>query len=217
MTLQSAIAQGAARHTADGKPRTRIQLRNRELILQAALQVFSQYGFRGATLDQIASESGLSKPNLLYYFPSKEAMHQDLLQALLETWLDPLRALDPAGEPLEEILAYVQRKLQLARDYPRESRLFANEILQGAPRILPILETDLRRLVAETAETIAGWCAAGRLAPVDPVHLIFSIWSLTQHYADFQVQVTAVLGQDDPFEAAEAHLDTLFRRLLTPV
>uniref|UniRef100_UPI002B26AEA8 TetR family transcriptional regulator n=1 Tax=Marinovum sp. TaxID=2024839 RepID=UPI002B26AEA8 len=123
MTIQSAIAQGAARRTAEGKSRTRIQLRNRELILQAALQVFSQYGFRGATLDQIANESGLSKPNLLYYFPSKEAMHQDLLQALLETWLDPLRALDPEGEPLEEILAYVQRKLQLARDYPRESRL----------------------------------------------------------------------------------------------
>ncbi|WP_323764714.1 TetR family transcriptional regulator C-terminal domain-containing protein, partial [Marinovum sp.] len=136
---------------------------------------------------------------------------------LLETWLDPLRALDPEGEPLEEILAYVQRKLQLARDYPRESRLFANEILQGAPRILPSLETDLRALVDQTAGTVRGWCAAGRLAPVDPVHLIFSIWALTQHYADFQVQVTAVLDQGDPFEAAEAHLDTLFRRLLTPV
>lgn len=217
MTDTSAIAQGAARRTEDGKARTRIQLRNRELILQAALQVFSQYGFRGATLDQIAAESGLSKPNLLYYFPSKEAMHQDLLQALLETWLDPLKALDAEGEPLEEILAYVTRKLELARDYPRESRLFANEILQGAPRILPSLETDLRGLVAQTAETIAGWVAAGRLAPVDPVHLIFSIWALTQHYADFQVQVTAVLGQDDPFEAAEAHLELLFRRLLTPV
>ena len=216
MTETSAIAQGAARRTANGKSRTRIQLRNRERILQAALQVFSQYGFRGATLDQIAGESGLSKPNLLYYFPSKEAMHQDLLQALLTAWLDPLRALDASGDPLEEILAYVKRKLELARDYPRESRLFANEILQGAPRILPILETDLRALVDETAETIRGWCAAGRLAPVDPVHLIFSIWALTQHYAYFQVQVTAVLGQDNPFEAAEAHLETLFRRLLTP-
>ncbi|TNF19375.1 MAG: TetR family transcriptional regulator [Rhodobacteraceae bacterium] len=212
MTETSATAQGA---TA-GKPRTRIQRRNRELILEAALQVFSQYGFRGATLDQIAAEAGLSKPNLLYYFPSKEAMHEALLQTLLETWLDPLRALDPQGAPLEEILAYVRRKLELARDYPRESRLFANEILQGAPRILPYLESDLRELVAQTCVIIRGWTAEGRLAPVDPVHLIFSIWALTQHYADFEVQVTAVLGEGDPFEAAGAHLDVMFRRMLTP-
>ena len=184
--------------------------------MRAALQVFSQYGFRGATLDQIAGEAGLSKPNLLYYFASKEAMHQELLQGLLQTWLDPLRALDAEGDPLEEILAYVRRKLELARDYPRESRLFANEILQGAPRILPYLESDLRELVDHSAAIIQRWSAQGRLAPVDPAHLIFSIWALTQHYADFQVQVTAVLGNRDPFDAAETHLETLFRRMLTP-
>ncbi|MCE8469187.1 TetR family transcriptional regulator, partial [Rhodovulum sulfidophilum] len=110
-------------------PRTRIQRRNREAILEAALDVFSQQGFRGATLDQIARKAGLSKPNLLYYFPSKEAMHETLLAGLLDTWLAPLRALDPEGEPLDEILGYVHRKLLMSRDFPRESRLFANEIL----------------------------------------------------------------------------------------
>ncbi len=204
------------RNGAAPKPRTRIQKRNREVILKAALEVFAQYGFRGATLDQIAGEAGLSKPNLLYYFPSKEAIHRELLQGLLQTWLDPLRALDAEGEPLDEILAYVRRKLELARDYPRESRLFANEILQGAPRMLPYLQTDLRELVEETSAVVERWVAEGRLAPVDPVHLIFSIWAQTQHYADFEVQVMAVLGKGDPFEAAEAHLEKLFRRLLVP-
>lgn len=216
MAGTSPLANGTRTGPAGGKSRTRIQKRNREVILRAALEVFAQYGFRGATLDQIAIEAGLSKPNLLYYFPSKEAMHHELLQGLLETWLDPLRALNPQGDPLDEILAYVRRKLELARDYPRESRLFANEILQGAPRILPYLESDLRELVEHSAATIRRWTREGRLAPVDPVHLIFSIWALTQHYADFEVQVTAVLGAADPFEAAGAHLDVLFRRMLTP-
>ena len=54
--------------TETERPRTRIQQRNRDLILEAALEVFSTHGFRGATLDQIANEAGLSKPNLLYYF-----------------------------------------------------------------------------------------------------------------------------------------------------
>ncbi|GAA0293788.1 TetR family transcriptional regulator C-terminal domain-containing protein [Rhodovulum strictum] len=200
------------------RPRTRIQRRNRHAILDAALVVFSQHGFRGATLDQIAAEAGLSKPNLLYYFPSKEAIHETLLAGLLKTWLDPLRALDPAGEPVAELLGYVRRKLAMSRDFPRESRLFANEILQGAPRIAPTLGGELKSLVDEKAAVIAGWSAAGRIADVDPYHLIFSIWALTQHYADFDVQVRAVLGEErgDPLDGAERHLVMLFTRLLTP-
>lgn len=207
----------SARMSANARPRTRIQQRNRELILDAALEVFSQHGFRGATLDQIAEVAGLSKPNLLYYFPSKEAVHQALLTGLLDTWLDPLRAMDPAGDPVQEVMAYVRRKLDLARDYPRESRLFAGEILQGAPRMREAIEGDLRALVAEKAEVLFDWMNDGRIARVDPVHLIFSVWALTQHYADFDVQVRAVLGPGhDPFAEAGEFLETLFSRLLTP-
>lgn len=203
--------------SATTRPRTRIQQKNHEAILDAALEVFSQHGYRGATLDQIAEVAGLSKPNLLYYFPSKEAVHKALLTGLLDTWLDPLRAMDPAGDPLAEVMSYVRRKLDLARDYPRESRLFAGEILQGAPRMREVIEGDLRELVAEKARILAHWMDEGRIARVDPVHLIFSIWALTQHYADFDVQVRAVLGPGhDPFAEAGTFLETLFHRLLTP-
>jgi TetR/AcrR family transcriptional regulator len=198
-------------------PRSRIQQKKREVILDAALEVFSLHGFRGATLDQIADRAGLSKPNLLYYFPSKEEVHTALLTGLLDTWLDPLRAMDPKGDPLREIIAYVRRKLDLARDYPRESRLFAVEILQGAPRMRDAIEGDLRVLVAEKAGVLTRWMQEGRIAQVDPVHLIFSIWALTQHYADFDVQVRAVLGPGhDPFAEAGGYLETLFTRLLAP-
>jgi TetR/AcrR family transcriptional regulator len=196
---------------------TRIQKKNRHTILNAALEVFSRQGFRGATVDQIAEAAGLSKPNLLYYFASKEDIHTTLLSQLMDTWLDPLRALDPNGDPTEEILAYVRRKLQMSRDFPRESRLFAHEIVQGAPRIQPALATDLKTLVDEKAGVIAAWAASGKIADIDPHHLIFSIWSLTQHYADFDVQVRAVLGPGRvPLDEAEGFLDTLFTRLLHP-
>ncbi len=198
------------------RPATRIQARNRAAILDAALDVFSAQGFRGATVDQIAAAAGLSKPNLLYYFPSKEAIHNALLEQLLDTWLAPLRALDPDGDPLQELLAYVQRKLEMSRDYPRESRLFANEIVQGAPRIHGALSTDLKSLVDDKTCVIRTWIEAGRINRVHPYHLIFSIWSLTQHYADFDVQIRAVLDDEDPFDAAPDFIDTLYRRLLTP-
>ena len=204
---------------ATTKGQTRIQREKTELILDAALEVFSTYGYRGSTLDQIAKQAGLSKPNILYYFDGKEVMHKTLLARLLDTWLEPLIELKATSDdPVSEICAYVQRKLEMARDYPRESRLFANEILQGAPRILPDLSGPLRDLTDEKAKVIQGWIDAGKLAPVDPHHLIFSIWSTTQHYADFDVQVQAVLGPaaQDRFAAAQSHLDQMFRALLTP-
>jgi TetR/AcrR family transcriptional regulator len=122
------------------------------------------------------------------------------------------------GDPIPEIRSYLRRKLEMARDYPRESRLFANEMLQGAPRIREALTGDLHDLVQQKAAVLRTWMDQGRIARVHPVHLIFSVWALTQHYADFEVQVRAVLGADgaDPYPEAAAYLETLFRRLLTP-
>lgn len=197
------------------KKQTRIQRRNRMRILEAALDVFSRDGYNGATLDRIAETAGLSKPNILYYFAGKEEIHVTLLSQLMETWLDPLIEMDPRGEPLDELLCYVQRKLDMARDLPRESRLFANEILRGAPRMGPHLEHDLKPLFEEKCALIRAWVAAGKLAQVDPAHLIFSIWATTQHYADFDAQVTTLLGAPD-HDAAGAYLQTLFRKALTP-
>jgi TetR/AcrR family transcriptional regulator len=206
-----------ARAASSARP-TRNQRVKTEAILEAALEVFSTQGFRGATLDAIAEAAGLSKPNLLYYFASKEEVYTRLLDRLLETWLEPLRGLDPSGEPLAEIRAYIRRKLEMARDYPRESRLFANEVLQGAPRIGPTLAGPLRALVDEKASVISDWSRAGRLAPVDPHHLIFSIWAVTQHYADFDAQVRAVLGhgEEGRFHDAERFLAGLYARGLAP-
>lgn len=200
------------------QPKTRIQQKNTSAILDAALDVFSQYGFRGSTLDQIAGKAGLSKPNLLYYFPSKEAIHRALLSNLLEAWDQPLAQLDPNGDPEEEVMSYVLRKLDMARDYPRESRLFANEILQGAPNIQHLIEGEIKDLVDEKAAVIRGWSKEGKIANVHPYHLIFAIWALTQNYADFDVQVRVTLGDEgkDPFPEAEKFLRTLFGKLLRP-
>ena len=200
------------------QPRTRIQEKNIAAILDAALDVFSQHGFRGATLDQIARAAGLSKPNLLYYFASKEAIHVALLAGLLDSWLNPLRALNAEGAPVQEIVDYALRKLDMARDLPRESRLFANEIVQGAPRILDMIEGPLKTLVDEKAAVIRQWAEAGKIAPIDPYHLIFSIWATTQHYADFDVQVRGILAPegDAHFADASAFLSHLYRSALAP-
>ncbi len=197
------------------KTETRIQKKNHSAIKAAGLKVFAQFGFRGSTLDQIATESGLSKPNILYYFSSKEAIYEALLAQLLTDWLQPVRDIDPAGDPVEEILKYAKHKLKMSRLYPRESRLYANEIIQGAPRIKSVLTGELRDVVATLAQLIKNWSEAGLIRVIDPYHLIFSIWAMTQHYADFDVQVQAVLGDGDHFDDAEHYLEDMLRRMLT--
>ncbi len=196
---------------------TRIQRENRMRILEAALETFSAHGFRGATLDQIAIEAGMSKPNVLYYYRSKEDMHRALLDQLMDNWLAPLRDMDPDGDPLSEILKYVQRKLDMSREQPRESRLFANEILQGAPRVEDMLKGPLKALVDEKAGVIGAWIEAGRIAECNPHHLIFSIWATTQHYADFDVQIGAVLGEarkESSFDDAARFLASMYASAL---
>ncbi|MCB2118889.1 MAG: TetR family transcriptional regulator C-terminal domain-containing protein, partial [Rhodobacteraceae bacterium] len=104
-----------------------------------------------------------------------------------------------------------------SRDFPRESRLFANEVLQGAPRLMELLGGELKALVDEKSAVLRQWAAEGRIANLPPQHLIFAIWALTQHYADFEVQVRAVLGEGhDPYAEAHEFLDLLFTKLIMP-
>lgn len=172
----------------------------REAILDAGLAVFSGVGLHGASVEELAEKAGLSKTNLLYYFPSKEALYLAVLRRVLDVWLDPLQALDAMSEPADALRAYIRTKLTLSRDAPQASRLFCLEIVQGAPLLRAELEGPLQRLVDAKAAILSGWIAQGRIVPHDPHHLVFSIWAITQHYADFAVQVDAITGQglDDP-------------------
>ena len=200
------------------KKLTRIQRQRTDIILEAALDVFSDFGFRGSTIDMIAKRAKLSKPNILYYFDNKEAIHVKVLAKLLETWLAPLHAINKDNDPIDEICKYIEQKLNMARDFPRESKLFANEILQGAPHVLPELQGTLKDLVAQKVEILEAWSKDGKIAQVDPHHLFFSIWATTQHYADFDIQVRSVLDNNtkDPFDTAGPFLKTMFSTMLTP-
>lgn len=174
--------------------KTRIQLKNEERILDAAQEVFATYGYHGATIDEVADRAGISKPNLHYYFKRKRDLYLAVLRRTLDIWLVPLRELDRNGDPAVEIGNYIAQKVQLSRRFPAASRVFANEIVQGAPFLKRYLQTHLRQVVERKAAVIQHWIDQGRLAPIDPYHLIFLIWAATQHYADFIPQIKAVMS-----------------------
>ena len=188
-------AAHAVREAVAGSPRRQRIDERRGTILRAALDLFSRFGLHGVSVDQVAERAEVSKSSLLYYFATKEALYVAVLRDLLSLWLEPLRALTAEQEPSVAIADYIRRKLVLSRDWPDASRLFCLELIQGAPLLRDELAHELHDLVAEKAEVIRGWVDSGRLAHVEPVHLVFALWATTQHYADFAVQVEAVAGR----------------------
>jgi len=198
--------------------RLRVMESKRTAILEAALEVFSRFGVHGTSLDQVANLADVSKTNLLYYFNNKEDLYLNVLRQLLDVWVTPLKSFSIEMDPVEALGGYLKAKLELSRDHPAESRLFCMEIMQGAPLLLGELQHPLRDIVDAKIAVIQHWIDNGQLAPVNPHHLIFSMWATTQHYADFRTQVEAVTGRtlSDPAFFDEV-LDSLRTLLLNGV
>ena len=175
------------------KKKTRIKIRNEEKILEAALKLFSSYGFHGTTMEKIAELADMSQPNLHNYFKTKADLYEAVLDDILTVWVDPLGSLDVEGDPETELRRYIVKKVEMARRYPEASRIFAGEMLQGAPILMHHLKAHVRMKVKAFSTVIESWVRAGKIRPVDPMHLVFMIWGSTQHYADFLPQIRAVM------------------------
>ena len=173
-----------------------IRQTNEALILSAAEKVFARAGFGGATMAAIAEGSGLPKANVHYYFGSKDVLYRAVLARILNDWLQPTHGITQDAAPRAALEQYIRAKMALSAQRPDGSKVFANELLHGAPVVKELLSTELRRLVQAKAAVVQGWIDAGRMAPVDATHLFFTIWAATQTYADFDVQVSAVLGTE---------------------
>jgi TetR/AcrR family transcriptional regulator len=177
--------------------RTDIRRENERLILDAAERVFAEAGFGGATMQLIADLAGLPKANLHYYFPTKEALYRRVVQNIFEIWLDAASSFDDAAGPIEGIGAYVEAKMDISRRHPHGSKVWAAEVMHGAPVIQDYLETTLRDWTNGRILVIQRWIDQGQMAPIDPRHLLYMLWATTQHYADFSHQIET-LNADQP-------------------
>jgi TetR/AcrR family transcriptional regulator len=200
------------------RPLRRIEIRqqNETLILQAAEKVFAEAGFGGATMQLIADMAGLPKANLHYYFPTKEALYRRVVQNIFEIWLHAAGSMDRAPGPVEGIGAYIDAKMEISRRHPDGSKVWASEVMHGAPVIQDYLETTLRDWTTGRAGLIQRWIDEGKMAPVNPEHLLYMLWATTQHYADFGHQIETLNGgkplSDVQWRAAKESVKTMILR-----
>ncbi|WP_350359317.1 TetR family transcriptional regulator C-terminal domain-containing protein [Vreelandella sp. SM1641] len=180
-------------------------------ILAAAEEVFAQYGYRGASLQAIADRASLPKANILYYMGSKQALYVRLLNRMMSRWNAVLEDITPESDPHTVLSDFIRTKMVLGQRYPKGSKLFAAEILAGAPFLKDYLAGELREWVASRAAIMRQWSSQGKMDAVDPRWLIFLIWSSTQHYTDYSAQVSGILGRDalteDDLESVSVFLE----------
>ncbi len=190
--------QQAQEENSAEKPRRRSRIReaHEQKILEAAEQVFAHKGFNGATIEEIAEQSDLSKQNMLYYFASKEVLYQAVLRKIFHLWLDSLNLLGQQGEdPATMLSNYIRGKLEISRTMPNGSKVFANEIINGAPHIKQYLKENLQPALEADVKLVKEWIAQGKMDDIDPYHLFFVIWASTQTYADFSSQIQLALDK----------------------
>ncbi len=212
MAERAALKRPASKRTSERRVggKATIRQENEAAIITAAETVFAEYGYRGATTSLIAERAGIPKANLHYYFPTKEALYRTVVDNIFTIWLDAANSFDDCDDPAEALTRYIQTKMDISRDHPMGSKVWANEILHKAPVIHDYLETTLREWTDSRVAVIQRWIDEGRIAPTNPEYLLYMIWATTQHYADFNHQIETLNGgqalSDQQFEEAKAQV-----------
>lgn len=195
-----------------GKIRAQSQLK----ILAAATTEFVLQGYKGATVQSIADRASLPKANILYYFKNKENIYHAVLEHTLEMWDEGIGDIDPSEGPKAAIEKFIEAKVRMSFNHPEASKIYAMEIIQGAQHLKEFARTYQRQWVREKAKLFQQWIDNGEMADVDPVHLIFLIWSSTQHYADFETQILTIMNraeyEEDDVEQVIAFLSQMILR-----
>ncbi|MBB6095537.1 TetR/AcrR family transcriptional regulator [Povalibacter uvarum] len=198
------------------KSPSRIRRKNEQLILSAAEEEFARHGYKGASMNSIAVRAGLPKANIHYYFNSKLELYAAVLSRIIELWDGTLNKLKADDDPAVALPEYIAAKMRFSREQPLASRIFAIEILNGAPNLVGYFDEEYRRWFRSRTEVFRAWAQQGRIAPIDPAHLIFLLWSATQHYADFACQIRASIGKeeltDDDYDSATRTLTQVVLR-----
>jgi TetR/AcrR family transcriptional regulator len=191
------------------KPLIKVSIRaeNERAIVEAAEAVFAESGFKGATTAAIAARAGVPKANLHYYFSTKEELYRAVIERVLTAWLAAASSFDESDDPTEALARYIGAKMELARSMPLSSRIWATEIMRGAPAIQDFLDTTLAQWVEQRSRIVRGWIAEGKLRPVEPKYLFYMIWATTQQYANAAHEMASLENgcplTDEQFDAAK--------------
>lgn len=195
--------------TANARKITPLGSIKRDQILRAAESEFERYGYGGARMQRIADTAGVPKANVHYYFANKLDLYEAVLSNVVSLWNQALPPINAYDNPAEVLESYVRMKVEFTRLYPAATRIFALELLNDAPHLSDALQGEIRQWTNQLAEELRRWIKQKKILPLDPYHLIYLIWSSTQHFAVAESQIKSLhrkkkLGKKDHEQMADS-------------
>jgi AcrR family transcriptional regulator len=194
-----------------------IRKRNEQRILRAAADEFVKNGYKGTSVQAIADQVELPKANILYYFKSKKGLYLAVLEEILNLWNKGFSDDAATRSPADVIEQYIVGKMHYSRTHPKESKIFALELIHGGQNITDASELPMVKWTEGKRNIIQAWIEKGLIRPIEPLYLLFLIWGTTQFYADYDSEIHMIKGRpltDSEFEeATQFVVDVVFAGL----
>lgn len=208
---------GEAKETHDKSRRKRGEVRQK--ILDAATELFSQKGYDGVSIRDIASKAGITIPNIYYYFKDKKGLYQATLQGSADNVLEILKKIDdPNASFRDRFVALAKAKMRLAKQKNPAFELFLKEWVDrgGSPEFPPQLETVMSKSFKYMEEMIAQAVQRGEIRPINPKlgvwYLIGLIFMRSGKFLSKYMKTREVLSDDEVEEFVDLILKGLEKK-----
>lgn len=189
----------------------------RERIVVAALDLFSELSFEGATTREIAGRAGVTQPLVNYHFSSKDELWCAAVDRIFVELND---ALTTRAQGLRGVDALTTAKL-LIREFvyfsaahPQLHRIITQECKTDGPRMDWIVERHIRPVYEQTTAMLDGLVAAGHLPRVPAAHLYYILTGAAPTMFVLGPECRRLTGLDPQApEVIEAHADAVISLL----
>lgn len=187
--------------TNGSSPRTRAA-DARSTILAAAERVFAKSGLAGARVDAIAAAAGVNKALLYYYFKSKDALYEAVIEDLFSEFnRRALEVLGEASSPRDVLLRYVNLHLDFISARHQSAPMFHQLALTGGKFLERLIQRYFVARGRALGQLIQRGMRGGEFRPVDPFQTSASIIALIVFYFS-SGPIMKLMGHEDAYTEA---------------
>ncbi len=210
----------------EDKTKTRDLEKTRRLILDAAADEFSEFGFPGARVDRISQRAGCNKAMIYYIYKDKQELHLAVLENLFEEKVHEVKThLDKDKSGLEDLFPMLQGYLKIFIEKSAYARIILYDIATGAGtlRELKKRRPDLFAELDVIAAMFEDMGESGVIRKTDPdktvtmiVLLVIGMANVLPHMDLIAPKNTARYKSLSDQKKWQAYLSEIMGRILTP-